>query len=193
MNGAKNNLVADNVISGNANEGLRIADVGTTGNLVQGNKVGTNAAGSAAVGNGFGGVTIFGGATGNTVGGTTAAARNILSGNGTAGLAFGDVGTTNNFAYGNFIGTNPTGAVSVPNGYAGVYLTSGASANHLGDLQPGTGNVISGNNSYGVYVANTARFPIVLLPTSSAEVARARATGSRAITRPVSTLPTPGL
>ncbi len=154
LNGAKNNLVADNVISGNSAEGMRIADPGTSGNMVQGNRVGLAATGSTAIGNGFGGVTIYGGATGNTVGGTTAAARNILSGNGTVGLAFGDSGTSGNFAYGNFIGTDASGTASVANGFAGVYLTSAASANHLGDPQPGTGNLISGNVTYGVYMAH---------------------------------------
>lgn len=154
VNGAGNNLVADNVISGNAQEGLRIADLGTSGNMVQGNQVGTAPGGSTAIGNGFAGVTIYNKATGNIIGGTTAAERNILSGNVTVGLAFGDPGTSDNIAQGNFIGTDASGTASVPNGFAGVYITNGASANHLGDVQPGTGNLISGNGGYGVFVSD---------------------------------------
>ena len=154
LNGAENNLVIDNVISGNTSEGLRISDAGTTGNLVQGNRVGLAATGNTAIPNGFGGITIYGGATGNTIGGTTAAMRNIVSGNTTVGLAFGGAGTMGNLAYGNFIGTDASGTVSVPNGFAGVYLTSGAGANHLGGVAPGTGNLISGNVTYGVFIAD---------------------------------------
>lgn len=153
-NGAQNNLVADNVISGNTDEGLRIENAGTSGNMVQGNQVGTAPGGSSAIGNGFAGVTVFTGATGNIIGGTTAAQRNILSGNGTVGLVFADSGTTGNIAQGNFIGTDVSGTASVPNGFAGVYITNGAVANYLGDVQPGAGNLISGNAAYGVWLAD---------------------------------------
>ena len=151
--GAQNNLVADNVISGNGSEGLRIENAGTSGNVVQGNQVGTAPGGSSAIGNSFAGVTVYGGATGNIIGGTTAAQRNILSGN-YVGLAFGDSGTSGNMAEGNYIGTGATGAASVPNGYAGVYITNGATANYLGNVQPNSGNLISGNGGFGVYMAN---------------------------------------
>lgn len=158
--GAQNNLVADNVISGNGStalstgEGIRIENAGTSGNVVQGNQVGTAPGGSSAIGNGFAGVTVYGGATGNIIGGTTAAQRNILSGNGTVGLAFSDSDTSGNIAEGNFIGTDVNGTASVANGFAGVYLTNGASANQLGGTPPGTGNLISGNAGYGVFVAD---------------------------------------
>ena len=49
---------AGNVISGNGGEGVRIQDAGTTGTLVQGNKIGTNAAGTAAIPNTNAGVRI---------------------------------------------------------------------------------------------------------------------------------------
>jgi len=155
LNGAKNNLVADNVISGNINEGMRIADPGTSGNVVQGNRVGLAATGSSAIGNGFAGVAVYAGATGNTVGGTTAAARNIISGNGTVGLVFGEFGTKNNVAYGNFIGTDAAGTASVPNGFAGAYLVGAAEDNQLGGLPPGSGNLISGNTGYGVFIGDS--------------------------------------
>ena len=49
------------------------------GNLVEGNYIGTNVAGTAALGNLFDGVSITG--SSNIVGGTAAAARNLISGN----------------------------------------------------------------------------------------------------------------
>ncbi|MEO5714058.1 MAG: M12 family metallopeptidase [Luteolibacter sp.] len=154
VDGASNNSFVGNVISGNTSEGLRIADAGTTGNTVFGNFVGTAADGNSAIGNGFAGVAVNWSATGNQVGGVLPGQRNILSGNGTVGLAFG--GSVNNAAYGNYIGTNPAGTAAVPNGFAGVYITGGATSNHLGG-GPGTGNLISGNGlfySVGVLVAD---------------------------------------
>ncbi len=153
LGGATDNLIVGNVISGNAEEGLRIADEATSGNQVYGNFVGTGPDGNIALPNGFGGVTLLNGATGNRIGGTSPGQRNILSGNGSVGLVFGDDGTQGNFAYGNHIGTNAAGTASLPNGFAGVYLTGGCSANYLGD-GPGTGNLISGNGSVGVLVAD---------------------------------------
>lgn len=154
FNGAQNNLVADNVISGNASEGIRLADPGTSNNVVQGNRVGLAPTGTGTFANGFGGITILNGATNNMIGGTSASQRNILSGNGTVGLVFSDAGTRGNIAVGNYIGTDATGATSVGNGFAGVYITAGATANQLGGVQGGSGNLISGNNGYGVFIAD---------------------------------------
>ena len=78
--GAESNTVSGNVISGNHN-GLDISHVGTSGNLVAGNFIGTDITGSHAIGNSSYGVLIHNGATYNTVGGTTAAARNVISDN----------------------------------------------------------------------------------------------------------------
>ncbi len=154
IGGASNNSFVGNVISGNTSEGLRIADAGTTGNTVFGNLVGTSPDGNSAIGNGYAGVAVYWSATANQVGGVLPGQRNILSGNGTVGLAFG--GCVNNAAYGNFIGTNSAGTAALPNGFAGVYITGGASANHLGG-GAGTGNLISGNGlfySVGILVAD---------------------------------------
>ncbi len=54
---------------------------GTTGNVVEGDHIGTNAGGSAGLGNADSGVAIYGGASDNTIGGTTAGAGNVISGN----------------------------------------------------------------------------------------------------------------
>src|SRR5262249_60252271 len=61
--GASNNLIgstsgAGNVISGNTGAGITITDSGTTGNLVQGNYIGTNVAGTAGLGNSDSGVLV---------------------------------------------------------------------------------------------------------------------------------------
>ncbi|MEO5917885.1 MAG: M12 family metallopeptidase [Luteolibacter sp.] len=150
LGGAANNIVSGNILSGNVSEGLRIADSGTTGNKVYGNLAGISPTGGT-IPNGFAGVSILFGATGNQVGGAMAGQRNTLSGNGKVGLAFGSTGTSGNLAYGNYIGTDISGMSAIPNGIAGVYITGGCSGNYLGN-GPGTGNLISGNAVAGVYV-----------------------------------------
>lgn len=74
-NATKNTISAD-VISGNIGSGIRITGTGTTGNVVTGNLIGTDVHGAHAVpNNGGAGVDIDGGASHNTVGGTTVAAQ----------------------------------------------------------------------------------------------------------------------
>ena len=147
LDGASDNLLEGNVFSGNGKEGLRLANAGTSGNVVRRNLAGTTANGSAALPNGFSGINLYQVATGNFV------EDNVISGNGSVGLIVADAGTSGNRAYRNFIGTNAAGTAALGNGFAGVYLTSGSYGNFLGD-GPGTGNLISGNGSVGILVAN---------------------------------------
>ncbi|MEX2175896.1 MAG: hypothetical protein WD872_16160 [Pirellulaceae bacterium] len=139
---------ARNLISGNDSNGLLIE--GMDSNLVVGNYIGTNAAGTGAIANGGNGVFILGGATNNTIGGTTVEARNVISGNGSDGIEIRGSKTDNNFVLGNYIGTNAAGTAALRNGAAGVWIVGGAQNNRIGGLTsiPGTGagNVISGNS-----------------------------------------------
>ena len=57
-----------NFISGNGDDGVDISGVGTTGNIVRGNFIGTNAAGTVAIANVDDGVSISDGASGNIIG-----------------------------------------------------------------------------------------------------------------------------
>jgi CSLREA domain-containing protein len=78
INNGANNLIggisagSGNVISGNRQEGLQIANSGATGNVVQGNLIGTDATGTVGLGNGpgFRGIVVAYGPTNNTNGGT---------------------------------------------------------------------------------------------------------------------------
>jgi titin len=128
------------VISGNTDGGVLITGAGTSTNLVEGNYVGTDVAGTGAVGN-DGGVFILSGATGNTIGGTTAAARNVISGNGT-GVLILDNSSTNNKVLGNFVGTNAGGTGALGNTVFGI----GTDA----DRTTIQGNVVSGNGGDGI-------------------------------------------
>ncbi len=90
------------------------------------------------------------GTTNNTVGGSTAAARNILSGNSSRGLRIFNAGTSGNLVAGNWIG--PDAAGGLLNGLqaiAGVQISDGATGNTIGG-PGGLGNVISGNAITGI-------------------------------------------
>jgi hypothetical protein len=151
--GASNNTVggtavgAGNVISFNTGSGVRID---STDNLIQGNKIGTDPTGTVAMDNGDG-VDIYG--SDNTVGGTTADAGNLISGNSVIGILIKGNG---NLVQGNKIGTDVTGAYAVPNAAlvpddAGVYIYS-ASNNTVGGTTAGAGNLISGNDGDGILI-----------------------------------------
>ena len=84
---------AANVISGNTTYGVEITDTGTNANVVAGNQIGTNAAGTSAIANSNSGVEIQNGAVDNTVGGPSAAFRNVISGNAVGGVVFDSNGT----------------------------------------------------------------------------------------------------
>ena len=141
---------AGNLISGNNGDGLEISGANTSGNLVQGNLIGTAAGGGGPRPNSGAGVRISAGATDNTIGGTTAAERNVISGNTLDGVAVSDLGTSRNVIQGNFIGVNAAGTAALANGDAGVDIEAGASGNVVGGTVPGAGNVISGNAVNGV-------------------------------------------
>jgi titin len=141
---------AGNVISGNNENGVQIAGGGATGNLVEGNYIGTDVTGTADLGNSRHGVYI-GAAPTNTIGGTTAAERNVISGNDQHGVQIAGVLATGNVVEGNYIGTDVTGIADLGNISYGVYIW-GAPSNTIGGTAAGAGNVISGNNQHGVYI-----------------------------------------
>ncbi len=158
--GAKNNTIggtaagAGNVIASN-NTGIRLRAVGTTGNLVIGNLIGTNSAGTAAIGNILDGMRIDQGTTGNTIGGTTSSARNIISGNARFGILITDSGTSNNAVQGNYIGTDVNGTADLGNTSDGIHIQAAASSNTIGGTTAGAGNVVSGNDGNGVTITGS--------------------------------------
>ena len=125
---------------------------GTANNTVQGNYIGTTAAGTARLGNGWYGVEIS--QHDNLVGGTTAAARNVISANGHDGVVFYLTTSVHNRAEGNFIGTDFTGTKDLGNSGAGVCATNGAHDNTVGGATAACRNVIAGNDLFGVGIYN---------------------------------------
>lgn len=141
---------AANVISGNLG-GVEITGSGTTANTVEGNIIGMDKSGSqAALGNTNADVVIAGGATANTVGGTTTTAGNTLAAT-VVGVLIAGTGTSQNVVEGNFVGTDVLG-ITQHGTAVGVAVGLGATANTVGGTAAGAGNVLSGN-VYGVYLA----------------------------------------
>ncbi|MFL5796430.1 MAG: NosD domain-containing protein [Actinomycetota bacterium] len=140
-----------NLISGNTADGISIAI--SNGNLIQGNRIGTNAAGTADLPNGGDGILLQDGSS-NVIGGTTPGARNLISGNTENGIEISDfaegTSTSGNVVQGNLIGTNASGMGVVPNGEDGVHFDSYPVNNLVGGTTAAARNVISGNTDDGV-------------------------------------------
>lgn len=146
-----NTTIKNNLISGNAGIGLLLAG---TGAVVQGNKIGTDATGTVALGNDGAGIYVIDGKS--TIGGSTTATRNIISANGEYGIDFATTAAVDNLVEGNYIGTDATGASALGNTWAGVVVFGGASGTIIGGTKLGTGNVISGNLQDGVLIEDTS-------------------------------------
>lgn len=151
---------ARNIISGNGSvaaadrSGVHIANVGATGNMVLGNFIGTDVTGTLALGNSRSGVVLNLGASNNTIGGITAAERNVISSNAESGVYIQDAATTGNVVQGNFIGTDITGTLARANVFNGVTLDN-ANGNTIGGLAGGAGNTIAFNTRDGVSVISS--------------------------------------
>lgn len=158
--GAQSNLIGGttalerNVISGNGNQGVAIADANTRGNVVSGNYIGVNSTGSASLPNAWSGVSLYNGPEVNRIGGTVPGAGNVISGNGNQGVVLANAGTRNNLVQGNFIGLNAAGTAALPNTWSGVELAA-SSANVIGG-GPGARNFISGNGNHGISINSDA-------------------------------------
>ncbi len=131
------NIIKNSVISGNLLGGIGL--VGCSNDLLTGDMIGTNAAGTSAISNVGNGLLIDNGATNNTIGGTTATARDILSGNTLCGIQIYGNGSSGNIIEGDYIGTNASGSKPLSNGTTsvltagdGVLIDMGAAGNTVG-------------------------------------------------------------
>jgi CSLREA domain-containing protein len=138
-----------NVISGNLFSGVSLGDGDTTANRVSGNYIGTDASGTKDLGNAHFGVNVDS-VSGNTIGGTTAGERNVISANDQEGVTIYARGTR---VTGNFIGTDATGTKDLGNSEQGVYVHG--RNNVVGGTTAGERNVISANNHEGVLISGS--------------------------------------
>ena len=140
-----NSTVRGLVINRFGDVGIHIEDpVG--GNIIEGNYIGTDVTGTLDRGNFDGGVRIWD-TPNNRIGGTTPAARNVISANqgGCVGILLpGAIGTE---ISGNYIGTDATGTAALGNSVWGVLMYEGTSNNTIGP-----GNVISANSGAGIEI-----------------------------------------
>ena len=116
-------------------------------NVIKGNWIGLNNTGSAAAANGGQGIIVQ--STYNTIGGTTLADRNVISGNKGSGIQFWTNAGSYNKIQGNYIGTDWTGNIAVGNQTSGIGSNYGGH-NTIGGSVAGAGNVISGNAQDGI-------------------------------------------
>jgi parallel beta-helix repeat protein len=138
---------ARNIISGNLVHGIEISGYTSVFTVIQGNYIGTDAIGRAALPNSGSGIFLYD-AVEYLVGGADAAARNVISGNGGAGVRVDGSFYSENTIEGNYIGTDATGQTALPNS-VGLILT-GAPANTV------QSNVISGNLFTGLHVSSSS-------------------------------------
>jgi hypothetical protein len=153
VNEANNNTIggtasgAGNVISGNDANGVEIN--GTTMNKVQGNYIGTDVTGAIDLGNTFNGVFITDTAN-NIIGGTSAEARNLISGNGDSGVRISACNRIQ--VLGNYIGTQADGISPLGNASFGVVITTLSAFSIIGGTAMGAGNTIAFNGNAGVVI-----------------------------------------
>lgn len=148
---------ARNVISGNFNDAIAVTNPGS-GDVIEGNYIGIDAAGTTAVpmypgssGNGGDGINLNSTGpsttTGLTVGGGASGAGNVISGNQGDGVFIQDA--SGNAVTGNLIGTDAAGTAAVGNLADGIQVAGNSSNNSFGGA--GTArNVISANAGDGV-------------------------------------------
>ncbi|MFI5461494.1 MAG: beta strand repeat-containing protein, partial [Isosphaerales bacterium] len=164
-----------NVISGNGYDGVVIFSLtdgngvqvgpGSDGNVVAGDKIGTDATGAVALANAVDGVEIDS-SSGNTIGGT-GAGSDIISGNGgssgfkgTGGAGVELDSASDNLVVGDFIGADATGTKALGNAKEGVEIDAASfgtsTDNTIGGTSAIAGNLITDNGGPGVVVTGDA-------------------------------------
>ena len=128
--------------SGSAGTGWGII-VNGSNNTISGNFIGSDQTGSTDLGNRRDGIEFRGSNSGNVIGGTRPADRNIILGNGEDGIDFDQADNSANSALGNYIGTDRTGTLNRGNDQAGIRIRAFEAAT----IQ---GNLISGNVGEGI-------------------------------------------
>jgi len=144
-------LVINRFVSSSAAGGNGIALTTNGGDQIEGNFIGTDLSGASARGNSFG-LSIVSGVN-DTIGGTSAAARNVVSANVADGVAVYNFAATGTLIQGNYIGTNAGGTSALGNGFWGV--EADGSSVTIGGAGAGAGNVIAGSGFDGI-LANGA-------------------------------------
>jgi CSLREA domain-containing protein len=159
--------VDGNIISNNLGSGVHITGVGSSGNTVQGNIIGTDTTGTTTflityqdgyytllTGQAHG--VFVDGAPGNTIKG------NLISANNISGIKLAGAQATGNVIEGNRIGVMAEEDRDLGNMRFGILIDEAASSNMIGGTSEEKGNIIAYNGLGGVVVlsgtGNTIRF-----------------------------------
>lgn len=142
MNAA--NFVLKGVNVRRCTKGVQVYE--STNCVIEGCYIGTDETAMAAMGNDIG-LEFISHSHNARIGGSTLAARNIISGNQHIGVRLLDV--ENCTVSGNFIGTNREGTAAVPN-YDGMSMEGAVRFCTIGGTTPEARNLISGNTDYGL-------------------------------------------
>lgn len=145
-----------NLVSGNGRNGILI-DQHSESNLLEGNFVGTDVTGNAALGNAGDGIAINGANQNSLIGclfqDNPFVYYNVVSGNGANGLHITD--SNNTTVHANFFGIGANNAVTVGNALNGILVDGSSKNTTVGGVIP-LGNVSAGNGENGIEVADTA-------------------------------------
>jgi Periplasmic copper-binding protein (NosD) len=141
---------AGNLISGNSVRGINLG--ASQEILIQGNRIGTNATGSAALPNLVGIVTAQ--ASANKIGGSAVGEGNVISGNLQDGILLANCRTS--VVQGNLIGTDSTGLLPIPNLGHGISIFAASSGHTIGGQGAAERNVIAYNGHAGVAIGRDA-------------------------------------
>ncbi|MFL6374326.1 MAG: carboxypeptidase regulatory-like domain-containing protein [Pyrinomonadaceae bacterium] len=171
IGGTTNN--SPNYIGSNGYNGIEIVpDTGSvntpaSNNTVQGNVIGQTPGSATARGNSGSGIVVRG--SNNLIGGTTAAARNVVVSNAVAGIAISGGLAGGNTVQGNLVGVASNGTTALGNLVAGIQVSQYATGNTIGGSGGTAGsctgpcNLVANNGSAtaqsakaGVYVDQTA-------------------------------------
>lgn len=151
------NVIRGLAFGGFAKTFLVISGSASHDNVIAGCHIGCSADGQTRLANRLAGVECVRGSHHNLIGSESADLRNVISGNGTCGIRIEN--SHNNLIIGNYIGTDATGLVALPNGEefkqqgsAGIMLASLAKNNRIGNATAKGRNVISGNNNTGLRI-----------------------------------------
>ena len=141
-------LVIDHLVGYGISVGSGFGN-GSNDDTIAGNFLGTDPTGTASSSSGtpINAETC----TGTTIGGTTPAARNVLS---SASNAILLNASSNSVVQGNYIGITAAGTAAL-NASSGILITQGASNNLVGGTAPGAANVIGFFQASGIEVGQT--------------------------------------
>jgi titin len=133
--------------------GVFLIGAGTSGNLIQGNYIGTDSTGTLGRGNANEGIYVQD-VSANQIGGSVTGAGNLIAANNARGIWLNNA--SGNIVQGNFIGTKADGTSALGNVWHGIDIDVGSTNNTVGGSAAGAGNRIAFAQSVyaGVRVRN---------------------------------------